>query len=218
MGFQIFDKFMQLQSQEWLEEEFGPVEHLEAPPGPGYRLAALVEIDDLPPLHGAVAPQPPLPLKGRIIEASATIIVQVLDEAGEPVEGVRVARRWPDETLSNLPPELVAWGWTKGVYGDTNPNGDIGFGMGTGDYYFPPDKGASAVWVEGPGSDGVDGLGMIGGTNHRHLNLVYQWMDEQPPDDIEEHLQIIEALACDTLLEAGYIRDLIGRTAPGSGA
>ena len=197
MSYQIFDKFMQLQDQKWLEENFGPVEHLEAPPGPGYRLAALVEVDDLPPLARTSVKFLP-PFEGRIIEASSTIIVQVQGQGGGPVQGVRVARRWPDETLPNLPPELAAWGWTKGVYGDTNPNGDIGFGMGLGDYYFPPDKGASAVWVEG--GDGVNGLGMIGGTNHRHLNLIYQWMDEQPPNpppppipDIEEQLQIIEA-------------------------
>ena len=201
MSYQVFDKFMQPRDLKWLEEEFGPVEHLEAPPGPGYRLAALVEIDDLPPLHGAVAPQPPLPLKGRIIEASATIIVQVQGQGGGPVQDVRVARRWPDESLPNLPPELQAWGWTKGVYGETNENGDIGFGMGQGDYYFPPDKGASAVWVEG--GDGVDGLGMIGGTNHRHLNLIYQWQDElvpppPPTDPIMEQLDVIRK-AADTI-------------------
>jgi hypothetical protein len=62
--------------------------------------------------------------------------------------------------------------------------------MGFGDYYFAPGGGASAVWVAdeaGPG-DLIAGLGMLGGTNHRHLEVYYQLVDvstppEEPPEE-----------------------------------
>ena len=73
----------------------------------------------------------------------------------------------------------------RGVYGGTNINGDIGFGMGRGDYFFPPNSGASSLWISderGP-SDFIEGLGMLGGTNHRHLNVYFQLQDveAEPP-------------------------------------
>ncbi len=41
------------------------------------------------------------------------------------------------------------------------------------------------MWVYGLPSDYVDGLGMIAGTNHAHLNLGYRAVvvGEEPPDD-----------------------------------
>jgi hypothetical protein len=58
--------------------------------------------------------------------------------------------------------------------------------MGRGDYYFPPEGGASAVWVAssaGP-SDYISGLGMLGGTNHRHIDVFYQLqaVEGKPPE------------------------------------
>ena len=55
--------------------------------------------------------------------------------------------------------------------------------MGTGDYYFPPSIGASAVWVAeqaGP-SDFIHGLGMLGATNHRHIEVYYELEDVDEP-------------------------------------
>jgi hypothetical protein len=75
----------------------------------------------------------------------------------------------------------------RGVFGGTNIEGNIGFGMGHGDYYFPPNVGASAVWVaDGAGpADVVSGLGMLGGTNHRHLDIFYQLtkIEAPPPEE-----------------------------------
>jgi hypothetical protein len=80
------------------------------------------------------------------------------------------------------------------VFGKTNDRGDIGYGMGHGDYYFAPGEGASCVWVgdeSGP-SDLVSGLGMLGGTNHRHLDVHYRLVEidevpaEKPPETTPE--------------------------------
>ena len=116
-------------------------------------------------------------------EGPAVQIVQIVDQDGKPMGGVGVVRWWPDA------PKLPGWGdevsqWRKrGVYGPTNPSGDIGFGMGRGDYYFPPAGGSSGVWiadVKGQ-SDFVSGLGMLGGTNHRHVDVFYQLVDLDAP-------------------------------------
>jgi hypothetical protein len=95
-----------------------------------------------------------------------------------------VVRHWPDAPqLPDWPKPISMWR-KRGVFGGTNMNGDIGYGMGHGDYYFPPDGGASSVWVadeSGP-CDLVSGLGMLGGTNHRHLDVFYRLQDvEEPP-------------------------------------
>ena len=119
-------------------------------------------------------------------EGPAVQIVHIVDLEGKPMDGVGVVRWWPDA------PQLPGWGdevsrWRKrGVFGPTNPSGDIGFGMGRDDYYFPPAAGASGVWVadvKGQ-SDFVSGLGMLGGTNHRHLAVFYRLVDlDLPPDE-----------------------------------
>lgn len=118
-------------------------------------------------------------------EGPAVQIVKVADQDGKPLVGVNVVRWWPDA------PNLPTWGaevgrWpTCGVYGPTDDSGDIGFGMGHGDYYFPPDGGASGVWVadiKGQ-SDFVSGLGMLGGTNHRHVDVFYQLIDVDAPPE-----------------------------------
>jgi hypothetical protein len=111
--------------------------------------------------------------------------VHVTDQEARPLETAQVVRHWPDAPpLPAWPPPTSRWR-DRGVYGQTNPSGDIGFGMGHGDYYFPPEGGASAVWVaeaEGP-SDLVSGLGMLGGTSHRHLDVYFalQDVDAQTP-------------------------------------
>jgi hypothetical protein len=119
-------------------------------------------------------------------EGPAVQAAYVVDSRGNPLEKVRVVRYWPDApALPVWQPPASRWR-DRGVYGETKDAGEIGFGMGYGDYYFPPAGGASAVWVadeSGP-SDWIGGLGMLGGTNHRHLDVSFQRQDassEPPP-------------------------------------
>jgi hypothetical protein len=115
----------------------------------------------------------------QVVEGTAIQRVWVLDQEGNALEGVRVARAWPDG------PPLPAWAppasrWhERGVYGVTNSSGEIGFGMGYGDGYALPSTGTSAVWVAedaGP-SDVIDGLGMLEGERPRHLDVTFQLQD-----------------------------------------
>jgi hypothetical protein len=112
----------------------------------------------------------------QAVEEPAIQVGRVLDAEGQPLAGVRVVRFWPEA------PPLPRWAlpasrWRdRGVYGETNDQGEIGFGLGHGDDYRPPAGGASALWVaeEAGPSDLVGGLGKIQGSPHRHLDVVFQ--------------------------------------------
>lgn len=110
----------------------------------------------------------------REAEGPAVQLVTVRNVAGGRQMGVGVARYWPD--APPLPFEPASSWKPKGVVGYTNESGDIGFGLGRGDYITAPGQGVTAVWVADPvvKSDLADKLGMIAGTNHRRLDFVFQ--------------------------------------------
>jgi len=230
--FQVIDKFGNHKTLAWLYDQFGPVA-VEAPAQPApprglrpsaaapagppgragqarYTVTQLRENDDL----GPEAAQVKLKLL-RGIDACSSIFVRVLDKDGNPVVGALVAFSWPDA------PPAPGSGWTeKCVSGYTKDDGFASFAMGGGAYYFPPNRGPHQVWIWGPGtSEIVRGLGMIGGTNHRHLDVVFQeagGTPPPPPDDpdvaaarAEIHAALLEMDASITHLEAAldHLRD-----------
>jgi hypothetical protein len=156
----VYDRQGQQQDWEWLVANFGAVSVERADTLEGTsQVYRIVKLQDS--------------------EGPAAQVVTVRAQDGNPIEGINIVRHWPDA------PELPSWPapaslWhDRGVYGTTNMNGEIGFGMGRGDYYFAPSGGASAIWVAdqaGP-SDLISGLGMLGATNHRHLDVHYQLED-----------------------------------------
>ena len=160
----VYDQQGQEKDWDWLVANFGPIEleRTGVPEGVNH-VYRIVELHDR--------------------EGPAVQIVHVADQEAGPIEGITVVRYWPGAPpLDPFPPPASTWR-DRGVYGETNINGEIGFGMGTGDYYFPPSIGASAVWVAdqlGP-SDFIHGLGMLGATNHRHLEVYYQLEDVDEP-------------------------------------
>ncbi len=97
----------------------------------------------------------------------SVLVAHVEDGAGQPVENATAVLHWADAPF--LPPELQQCGVDRGAYGPTNANGDIGFGLGPGSYYYPPAGGPHLMYVAGGGSC-LSGLGMLGGTNHQHLD------------------------------------------------
>lgn len=133
----------------WLQAEFGAVEVVRAPEGPAWRVTELREADGY-----------------------AAILVR-------GTQGLRVARWWPDPSLSDLPTDLATWKG-QGVWATVKPEGHCDFGMGPGDYYFAPNGGASWYWVQGA-SDCCQGWGMLAGTNHRHLDITFEWVKGEPP-------------------------------------
>lgn len=106
----------------------------------------------------------------------AVIIVNVKDENGAPLAGRAVVRYWPSApALPYYDPPASRW-TDLGVVGWTSGAGDVGFGLGAGDYYFPETgSGVTQIYIadyDGP-SDLVKNLGMLGGTEHCTLFPVY---------------------------------------------
>lgn len=177
----IFDVLGNERDWAWLEAKYGPLVIHVANPGPGWRLAEIREDADLPEnvsVTWGIAPM-----------AAPTIMVKLLAADGRPAVDMPVAWYWPDAPRneagmpSNGLPVGMVWGRADGP-GITNLNGDVGFAMGRGGYYFPPEIGPHATWVWGANSDVVLGLGMKGATNHDHLNVVFQqWSGEPEPHD-----------------------------------
>lgn len=182
----IYDRYGVQQSWDWLVEHYGPLVIHPADEGPGWRVVEIWENGDPVPVEGIDSG------KGRFlgIEAAPIIMVQCRRANGMPAPGVAVAWYWPDapENANAGPANGLPVGMRPGRAdgpGHTDGNGNTGFAMGRGAYYFPPEIGPHAVWVWGTetNSDVVFGLGMIGGTNHDSLWLVYQYGDDgQPPE------------------------------------
>jgi len=100
----------------------------------------------------------------------SVLVAHVEDATGQPVENATVALWWPDAPF--LPPEVQSCSLDRGVFGPTNANGDIGFGLGPGSYYSPPGGGPHVMWTVG-GPSCLVGLGMLAATEHQHLNSVW---------------------------------------------
>jgi len=115
----------------------------------------------------------------------SNIDVFVLGPDGAPLPNLPVAFYWPTAPDPSRPDE---W-YPNKVTGVTGADGRAGFAI-TADAYLPccGCGGPHAIWVSEPGgapdttvaSDLVDRLGMVGGTNHRHLDLMFQRVDPPP--------------------------------------
>ena len=132
----------------------------------------------------------------------STLVACLRTAAGAPAAGIDVARWWADPLLLPLPAHLAYW-QPLGVYGPTNPQGDIGFAMGEGDGYDPgwpiDELPVSELWAP-DNSDRIHGLGWIWGTNHKCIRVVFQHVtgDDPPPepppgDDVPTILRRISA-------------------------
>ena len=217
MAVRVYDKTGVERDWDWLVEQFGPLQIIEKGAGSGWVLTELHEIDDLHiedvqawleddervVFHGGLSPAAILEywrqaqekrrtIDGKI-QAPSALVVTLRNVNGDPAPDVPVAFYWPD-----APERPDCGGFGRAVVGPTNAEGKVGFGMGGGAYYWPPSIGPHATWMCGENSDICNGLGMIGGTNHRHLDPTYQWMNPEPPADecpwgeIEQYLGLID--------------------------
>jgi len=114
----------------------------------------------------------------------ANINVYLYDKSANEAEGVSVLWCDPQHEYEEL----------------TNEFGRVGFALGGGSYYKPPNQGPNWVTVDGgENSETIRGLGMIGRTNHRHLNISFQYLEPNapelpPPPDCEEYHIAIERI------------------------
>ncbi len=209
MAMKIYDEYGIERNWAWLEREFGPLVIHPAKAGPGWRLVEIHVDRDL--VANQVQALAPL--------AASTIMVKARTADKRPAVDLWIAWYWPDapENLQAMPTNGLPPGMVSGRAdrpGVTNLNGDVGFAMGGGAYDFVPAIGPHAVWVWGQNSDVILGLGMKGGTNHDHINLVFQQsVVDEPPVDPE--VPVAEVLARVQVIEAqcAEIRNLL-RVAP----
>jgi len=151
---------------EWLYGEFGQVSWTRTEPHPDtnwvFRLVTL---------QGKCGP--------------AALVVKVIDENERPLSGYAIVRYWPGAPVLPDFSDTTAKQWTAlGIVGTTNSEGDVGFGMGSGDYYWPDrEVGVTKVYVadfEGYG-DLMSGLGMIAATEHCHIDPTFQRIPVEDP-------------------------------------
>lgn len=172
-GVTIYDQTGAVRDEAWLYARFGNVERVASSAPVGEAVFRLFEL--------------------REKEGPTALIVKTLDDQGRAMAGVNCIFTWP--TADKLPdwnPPPERW-LENGVYGPTNSDGDVGFGMGGGGYYDPKtSQGPHSAWVGRPStySDWVKGLGMLPFTNHIHLDCCFKLTtgDDEPepptpPDD-----------------------------------
>lgn len=160
MAPEIYDKSGVRRDMAWLQQKYGNVQFLDAGSGPKFRL---VRVDET--------------------EGPAVLKIRLLNQQGQPHAGQPVANHWPDNSLPYLGNSGLKTLWRdRAVYQNTDSEGFTGFGLGTGSYIGNLQQGGPhVVWVLSPSlaSDGMSGLGMLGGTNHAGpLFLTFQVGDE----------------------------------------
>jgi hypothetical protein len=161
----VFDTRGQPRSLDWLRDKYGPFIIYEPPPLPEGETALAWRVTTL----------------REKLDAPAALIVQTRDLNGELLPGVKVAWYWPDADPDpkSGPVGAPFAGVTPGraVIGYTDANGDTGFAMGQGAYYWADrgERGPHATWIHGANtrSELILGLGMLAGTNHFHFDVEY---------------------------------------------
>jgi hypothetical protein len=145
----------------WLRSRYGNVRYLDAGPGRKFRL---VRVDET--------------------SGPAAIVVRVLDADGSSQNGQPVANHWPDDSLPDLRGGGLQTLWQPRALVQKTEGGHTGFGMGTGSYIGNLiEGGPHTLWVLSPSlpSDGLAGVGMLGGTNHDGpLSMVFQIGEDVP--------------------------------------
>ena len=123
----------------------------------------------------------------RTGDTSARIFL--LDAGVNPARDKRGAFYWPDANqdancgpAGGVLPEMRSG---RCVWGEIKDDGAAHFPMGKDAYYSAPNIGPHAAWCYGQEevTEVILGLGMLGGTNHHHYNVVFQWTEGKPVAD-----------------------------------
>lgn len=167
----VFDKYGVKRDLDWLRQKYGNVQFLDAGLGRKFKLARVDET-----------------------EGPALIKVRVIGSDSLPQSYQPVANHWPSPALPDLRNAGLKTTWRdRAIFQETDGAGFSGFGLGTGSYIRDlAEGGPHVIWVLSPSlpSDGLSGVGMLGGTNHAGpLFLTFQiGEDEIPATSLEELL------------------------------
>lgn len=161
MAPRVYDRHGVERDWPWLTGLYGNVRYMDAGAGRKFRL---VRVDET--------------------TGPAVIVVRVLDEQGGNQNGQPVANHWPSDSLPNLVGGGLQTLWQPRALVQYVEGGHTGFGLGTGSYIANLDEGGPhTIWVLSPSlpSDGLAGVGMLGGTPHDGpLKLVFQVGEDVP--------------------------------------
>jgi hypothetical protein len=145
----------------WLRSKYGNVRFLDAGPGRKFKL---VRVDET--------------------SGPAAIVVRVLDDAGSSQNGQPVANHWPDNELPSLAGGGLKTLWEQRAIVQRTEGGHTGFGFGSGSVIRDLALGGPhTLWVLSPTlpSDGLAGVGWLGGTPHDGpLAMVFQIGEDVP--------------------------------------
>ena len=190
--FDIYDQHVNRKDFAWLCATFGNVQYLNAGIAKKFRL---VRVD--------------------VTEGPAVLKVRIIDKQGAPYLDQPVAEYHngveQDKNAEDLraDPTLKTCHYTHALVQRTDHGGFTGFGLGPGSYIKELEVGGPhTVWVLSPSlpSDGLAGIGMLGGTNHiGPLFLTFQITEgEDFYDDVDDVFESIDATLKD-------IHALLGR-------
>ena len=150
--FDIYDQHVNRKDFAWLCATFGNMQYLDAGTAKKFRL---VRVD--------------------VTEGPAVLKVRIIDKQGAPYLDQPVAEYHngveQDKNAEDLraDPTLKTCHYTHALVQRTDHGGFTGFGLGPGSYIKELEVGGPhTVWVLSPSlpSDGLAGIGMLGGTNH----------------------------------------------------
>ena len=155
---QVFDAHGQPQDMAWLHSRYGNITIDEAPEGvKAFRIYRLQARED----------------------GDSSIKVNVRDADGNPSQH-NVAFHWAgaphqDKGCKTQPDNRF-------IHQMSNGNGDTAFAMGHGSYYWPPQAGTHKLWAcSGLPSDVINGMGMLSGTNHFHVDVWFHISEGSHP-------------------------------------
>lgn len=160
MAPEIYDKDGRRRDLKWLRQKYGNVQFLDAGAGPKFKL---IRVDET--------------------EGPAVIAVRLLDLDGQAYASQPVANHWPDSSLPYWGNSGLKTLWRdRAIYQNTDSSGFTGFDLGTDSYIGDLQEGGPhVVWMLSPSlaSDGLSGIGMLGGANHEGpLYLTFQVGEE----------------------------------------
>lgn len=198
--------------------------------------------EEMVALHGLSWEMPPALVAGdryfKLIELkekpSNALIYRVLDLYGNPIVNpdavldrskAHRAFYWPsiDDEADDIEVVFNTDHYQMADLGGLNTEGEGGSGMGRGAYHDPNTPGPHECWVRHPivWSMIVKGQGMLGGTDHLHLDMTFQEVvytdGGPPPEEPEEVVELLRGIKSDTgravtLLED--IKEALGQQPP----